>query len=231
MFEKEAKGLELLKSCRFIIPDVIYQGSDNGFSYLIMNYIDNSSGNMNWIKFGEYLAKMHLVTNETFGLDHDNYIGSLEQKNTISDTWFEFYTQQRLMHLTRIAYDKTLLGKKEISMMESICYQLADIIPKENPSLIHGDLWQGNLMSNLSGAPILIDPAIYYGHREMDLGMLQLFGQISTSTINSYNEFYPLEKGWQDRIPIHQLYPLLVHLILFGESYRSAIVSTLNSYN
>jgi fructosamine-3-kinase len=95
-------------------------------------------------------------------------------------------------------------------------------VPKEKPALLHGDLWSGNVISDEKGAPVWIDPAVYYGHREMDLAMMKLFGGFSEAVFSTYQEHFPLEANWQERIPYHQLYPLLVHLNLFGSSYYPA---------
>ena len=126
--------------------------------------------------------------------------------------------------------DQGLFEKKHCVWMEMLCQKLDEIIPKCNPSLIHGDLWSGNLLSNISGQPVLIDPSVYFGHPEMDWAMLGLFGNYPKLAMSSYQEINPLENGFNKRRDIHQLYPLLVHLILFGKGYLSGIISTLKKY-
>ncbi len=108
--------------------------------------------------------------------------------------------------------------------------QLDNLIPHEVPALIHGDLWSGNYLVDEVGNPVLIDPAVYYGHREMDLGMMHLFGGFASDMFDAYHREFPLEKGWQERIPIHQLYPLLVHVNLFGRGYVGQVESALRPF-
>ena len=231
MFEAEAKGLALLKKSDFIIPGIIAYGEHLDYSYLILDFIDTlSEQQMNWPLFGKNLAKMHQLSNDVFGLDYQNYIGSLEQKNNSAITWEEFYANQRILALSESAFNLGLLSNTEIKSAERLCAKLQDLLPKESPSLLHGDLWQGNLLCNKDSQPVLIDPAVYYGHREMDLAMLFLFGSIPNDSILEYELTYPLEKGWKKRMDIHQLYPLLVHLILFGESYFGSVNSILKKY-
>ena len=231
MFEAEAKGLALLKKSDFIIPGIIAYGEHLDYSYLILDFIDTlSEQQMNWPLFGKNLAKMHQLSNDVFGLDYQNYIGSLEQKNNSAITWEEFYANQRILALSESAFNLGLLSNTEIKSAERLCAKLQDLLPKESPSLLHGDLWQGNLLCNKDSQPVLIDPAVYYGHREMDLAMLFLFGSIPNDSILEYELIYPLEKGWKKRMDIHQLYPLLVHLILFGESYYGSVNSILKKY-
>ena len=136
----------------------------------------------------------------------------------------------RLQPLLKIFFEQNRLHKSDIRLFEKLYLELNKIIPKEAPALLHGDLWQGNIISDEYSEPTLIDPAVYYGHREMDLSMLLLFGSISEQTIETYNDIFPLEKNWEERTDIHQLYPLLVHLTLFGESYLKPIQGIVGKY-
>ena len=230
MFEKEAKGLDVLSKSNFKIPAVIGHGELENTSYLILEYIEPGR-NIDWELFGSKLAHLHLNSNVYFGLDHDNYIGSLEQKNTNKKTWVEFYEQMRIMPLVQRLFAFSLLDENEVRMAENLCKKLPDLLPVENPSLIHGDLWSGNLICDRQGEPVLIDPAIYYGFREMDLAMLNLFGSIPSSAIDAYQDVFPLYNGWKNRIEINQLYPLLVHLVLFGSSYYNSVINILRKYS
>ena len=229
MFEKEAKGLDILSNYNFKIPIVFGHGEIDEVPYLILEYIAPRR-NIDWSLFGSKLAYLHQNSNDYFGLDHDNYIGSLKQKNTNKKTWAEFYEQVRIMPLVRRSFDLSLLDKNEVRMAENFCKKLPDLLPVENPSLIHGDLWSGNLISDREGEPVLIDPAVYYGFREMDLAMLNLFGSVPSKSIEEYENVFPLCKGWEKRTDINQLYPLLVHLILFGNSYKNSVVQTVKKY-
>ena len=229
MFEKEAKGLDILSNYNFKIPIVFGHGEIDEVPYLILEYIAPRR-NIDWSLFGSKLAYLHQNSNDYFGLDHDNYIGSLKQKNTNKKTWAEFYEQVRIMPLVRRSFDLSLLDENEVRMAENFCKKLPDLLPVENPSLIHGDLWSGNLISDREGEPVLIDPAVYYGFREMDLAMLNLFGSVPSKSIEEYENVFPLCKGWEKRTDINQLYPLLVHLILFGNSYKNSVVQTVKKY-
>ena len=230
MFEKEKKGLELLAKSSFKIPNPIAFGTLENFDYLVLEYIQPGSS-INWEIFGFKLAQLHNITNSQFGLDHNNYIGSLEQNNNYKSTWEEFYSNFRLLPLTEKARDKQLILKSDVNKIEKLCLKLNELIPNTKPSLIHGDLWSGNLISDKNNEPVLIDPAVYYAHPEMDWAMLSLFGNYPTIAMEKYNEINPIEKDFEKRKEIHQLYPLLVHLILFGKGYYRSVMSIIEKFN
>lgn len=230
MFENEKKGLLKLNASGVQTPQVIFERSKDNLAFLALEYIPN--GNFgNWELFGEKLAILHMNKNEFFGLDYDNYIGSLRQVNKKENNWKGFYSNQRLLHLTKFAFDKELLSKTDSKKMEELCNKLDTYLPFAKPSLIHGDLWSGNLIFDGQGKPVFIDPAIYYGHPEMDWAMLSLFGSYPETAIKSYCNIIPLENNYFEREKIYQLYPLLVHLILFGRSYYRDISEILNFYS
>ena len=230
MFEKEKKGLELLTKSSFIIPKVFSSGNLKQLNYIVLEYIKPGK-DINWKKFGENLASLHQITNNEFGLDHNNYIGSIEQINSYEKNWFDFYANKRLILLMELARNKNLLNSKDCNKIERICNFLNDIIPNSVPSLIHGDLWTGNIMSSENSLPVLIDPAVYFGHPEIDWAMLDLFGNFPQISFDTYNEIKPLELGFQDRKDIYQLYPLLVHLVLFGSGYYSNVMRIVQKYS
>ncbi len=230
MFENEKKGLLKLNASGVQTPQVIFERSKDNLAFLALEYIPN--GNFgNWELFGERLAALHTNKNEFFGLDYDNYIGSLRQVNKKENNWKGFYSNQRLLHLTKFAFDKELLSKTDSKKMEELCNKLDTYLPFAKPSLIHGDLWSGNLIFDGQGKPVFIDPAIYYGHPEMDWAMLSLFGSYPETAMKSYCNIIPLENNYFEREKIYQLYPLLVHLILFGRSYYRDISGILNFYS
>ena len=230
MFENEKKGLLKLNASGVQTPQVIFERSKDNLAFLALEYIPN--GNFgNWELFGEKLAALHTNKNEFFGLDYDNYIGSLRQVNKKENNWKGFYSNQRLLHLTKFAFDKELLSKTDSKKMEELCNKLDTYLPFAKPSLIHGDLWSGNLIFDGQGKPVFIDPAIYYGHPEMDWAMLSLFGSYPETAIKSYCNIIPLENNYFEREKIYQLDPLLVHLILFGRSYYRDISEILNFYS
>ena len=230
MFEDEKLGLKLLSQSSFIIPEVLCVGETNKRSYIIMEYIKKDKP-LNWELFGRNLALLHKISNPLFGLDHDNYIGSLKQINSFKKNWIEFYSENRILHLSEIALNKGILNYESCKKIESINKKLDSMIPKKKPSLVHGDLWSGNLIANSNGDPALIDPAVYFGHPDVDWAMLHLFGSPPYKAIEAYNEIYPIDSNWKESLEIHQLYPLLVHLILFGKGYYGSVMEIAKKYN
>jgi len=225
MFQAEKMGLERLKcSNTFTIPEVIAVLEKKGQSFLLMEYIFQGTKTREfWSDFATNLATMHQNSSDKFGLDHNNYIGSLQQINNEKTTWAEFYTENRLLYMFDLAKTSGHLSSSDGKALLNLCNRLTEIFPEEVPALLHGDLWGGNYLIDDNGKACLIDPAVYYGHREMDLGMMQLFGGFDSKVFDYYNERYPLEKHWQERVPITQLYPLLVHVNLFGSGYVSQV--------
>lgn len=228
MFEAEAKGLTLLQSSKsFRIPAVKVIGHQNDVSYLIMEYLSPGKvADSFWADFAQKLAQLHSFTGAKFGLDHNNYIGSLQQFNKPTEDAYSFYIQQRLEPQFKWAQDKGFSFS-----LDSFYKNLKSEIPLESSALIHGDLWNGNYMVGDDGFPVLIDPAVAYAPREMDLAMMQLFGGFPHEVYDNYNTLFPLEKGWQDRISIWQLYYLLVHLNLFGGGYYSQVKRIVDRYS
>ena len=173
--DMEKKGLLKLNKSGVETPKIIFEGEKDSLAFLALEYIPNGNCG-NWELFGEKLAILHSNKNEFFGLDYDNYIGSLEQINKNEDDWKDFYSNQRILHLTKLAFNRELLSKTDLKQLEELCLKLDTYIPFTEPSLIHGDLWSGNLIFNSEGEPVFIDPAIYYGHPEMDWAMHSVFG-------------------------------------------------------
>lgn len=221
MFEQEAKGLNALRDDSLLsIPTVIQSGIESTQQYLLLEWIEEGHVKSGfWKTFGEGLAAQHKRSQLYFGWNGDNYIGSLKQINTAQKTWSEFYAVCRILPFIKRLFDDNLLDQKDVTNAASLCKKTDELFPREKPSLLHGDLWSGNFLVAKNGSPVLIDPAVYYGHREMDLGMTRLFGGFDYTFYEAYVNAYPLEKNWQQRLPLTQLYPLLVHAILFGGNY------------
>ena len=230
MFEKEKLGLELLAESPFLIPKVISVGQKNKKSYMILEYISKEKP-LNWELFGRNLAFLHKINKDTFGLNHDNYIGSIQQINKSKDNWIDFYLENRILYLIEKATNKGIMDYQSSKKIESLCKKIESIIPKKKSSLLHGDLWSGNLISDPEGNPALIDPAVYFGHSDVDWAMLHLFGNPPGHAIDSYSEIIPIDYNWKDSLEIHQLYPLLVHLILFGKGYYESVMKIINKYS
>ena len=225
MFEMEMEGLKHLKGASAIqVVEPIVSGTFNDSSFLLLEYVLTAPKQPRfWVEFGQQLASLHLSTQEAFGFSGHNYIGSLTQKNDPFDTWAEFFVECRLQPQIRLALSKNLLSKSDLSSFDRFYRELDGIFPSEPPSLLHGDLWNGNYMVGPQGNAVLIDPAVYYGHREMDISMTMLFGGFPPSFYDGYNNQWSLEPGWEERVDYCNLYSLLVHLNLFGSTYLSSI--------
>jgi len=232
MFQKEAKGLKILSDTNGIeIPEVIGVGESDDESFLILKFIDGGLKKTSfWEDFGQQLATLHKNTDEYFGLNHDNYIGSLEQFNNQHSSWSDFFREERLEKQVRLARNNGRIDKGIVVAFDRFYTKLDNIFPVEPSALLHGDLWGGNFMVNEVGSPVIIDPAVYYGNREMDLGMSQLFGGFDRQFYISYNKHYPLENGWEERLEYCNLYPLLVHVNLFGGGYIQSVKSILHKF-
>lgn len=181
MFETEMEGLKLLASTSTVnIPRAIETGEVDGISLLLMEFIESGAARKNSMyDFGRQLARLHTVTNRNFGLEYDNYIGSLKQFNQPMDNWPAFFAEQRLMPLMRMAFDKHLIQHSVVQRFEKLFVKMDSLFPIEKPALLHGDLWSGNYLISRAGETYLVDPAVYYGHREMDIAMTRLFGSFS----------------------------------------------------
>lgn len=233
MFRKEANGLNKLKNHSFItIPEVISNGIAEEQQYLLLQWMERGNPRNDCMeKFGADLAGMHQQQQSFFGFEEDNYIGSLQQQNTKHNSWPSFYTSCRILPLVKRLFDHGLFSKKEIDNAEFLCKKLKNLFPEESPSLLHGDLWSENYMVGPNGYAVMYDPAVYYGHREMDIGMTKLFGGFSQQFYDAYNATYPLQQGWKNRLPLTQLYPLLVHAFLFGGHYIHNVRQILETYS
>ncbi len=229
MFKAEANGLDELKRTNtFSIPEAITYGEVDEISYLLLQYVDCASGASDfWEVFGQQLATLHQIGEEYFGFEEDNYIGSLPQYNTKCQTASAFYIQQRLEPQFQLASKNGY----SFSKLDVFYKNIEGIIPQEPSSLIHGDLWSGNFMEDDKGAPCLIDPAVSYSPREMDIAMMHLFGGFDPQLFEAYHEIFPLQKRWKQRISLFQLYYLLVHLNLFGSSYYTSVKRIIESYS
>lgn len=225
MFEKESQNLELLRSTRTLhIPQTIAYFTHENLDFLVLENIESGSPHYEfWTDLGFGLAHLHKNKSESFGLHYDNFSGSLPQNNALSDNWIDFFIQHRLDPMLKRAVDNKKADIYLVEKFENLYRKLPEIFPVESPSLLHGDLWSGNIMSNEDGDPFVYDPAVYYGHREMDIAMSKLFGGFEAEFYDSYNDVYPLEQHWEQRVPICNLYPLLIHVNLFMGSYVQSI--------
>lgn len=232
MFEAEAKGLAFLaEHSSFEIPKPIATGETLDKQWIIMEIITSGAKKPDyWENFGRRMAEMHKRTNDTFGLSYDNYIGSLPQYNKPTAEWPEFFVEQRLKPQLEMAKSKSLASSEIVRLFEKVFSRAERYFPKEPPAALHGDLWTGNFMTTASGDATIFDPSVAFGHREMDIGMSKLFGSFDNKFYAAYNEVYPMEKGWEQRVNIANLYPLMAHVNIFGGSYTSQVMNILRKY-
>jgi fructosamine-3-kinase len=230
IFEKEVKGLDYLRKQKYLpVPQVFCQGTQDEMNYLLMEWIvEGKAGKNYWEEMAQGLAQLHGNKASKYGLEEDNYISILPQVNSESENWTEFFIENRLEKMLAIALSKKKIDLDFLKRFRTIYPKISSFFPDEKPSLVHGDLWSGNVLINDQGLPCLIDPAVYFGHREMDLAFSQLFGGFSPRFYKTYEELFPLAPGFVERSEIYNLYPLLVHLILFGESYYPAIAKVVD---
>jgi protein-ribulosamine 3-kinase len=230
-FLAELKGLKLLsKNKSLVIPECYGYGRIDGKSFLLMEFLEQDLPNKQfWEHLAQGLATQHKITEDYFGLDHSNYIGSLPQSNKKSKGWVEFFIKERLQKQAGLAHYNQLIDKSIMHQLDSFYQVLHDLIPECEPSLLHGDLWAGNVYSSVFG-PSVIDPAVYFGHSECDIAMSYLFGGFAEEFYDTYFEIRPLEIGFSDRREIYNLYPLFVHVNLFGTSYLPAIERILKRF-
>lgn len=232
MFEAEADGLKRLVAAGAIrVPEVIAFGEDQNVSYLLLEHIDGGlkSGAF-WKEFGIRLAALHRTTANAFGLEFDNYIGSLKQVNTPAADWPSFFIHQRLEPQLRLARDRKRVEAGMAFRFERLFAKLDRLFPVEPAALLHGDLWSGNFLCDADSQPVLIDPAVYCGHREMDIAMTRLFGGFDNGFYDAYNDAWPMERGWEERVDLCNLYPLLVHVNLFGGAYLAQVEAVLRRF-
>jgi len=233
MFIAEANGLQLLASTQSIcIPEIIGHHQGLAYQLLLLKFIDakSSPSKQFWATLGHQLAGLHRKSNPLFGLDHQNYIGSLKQYNSFKESWIDFFIEERINRQLKLVIDSGMADGALLRRFEKLYVLLPVIFPAENPSLLHGDLWSGNVLVNENGNPCLIDPAVYYGNREAELAYTHLFGGFEANFYSAYQERSPLHPGFTRRIDLYNIYPLLVHANLFGGSYLKQVISIVNSF-
>ncbi len=227
---KEANGLcELRKTKTIRIPEVIAVNDD----FLLLEYIETGIEKPDFSEnFGVMFAKMHKTKSDKFGFYEDNYLGKTFQKNTPCFTnWVEFYWENRLLYQLRLAEKRGYATKELIEVFNKLESKITSIITTdEKPTIIHGDLWSGNYMVDKQGNACIIDPAIYYGHREADLAMTRIFGGFDFDFYRAYEKEYPLEDGHKYREGIYEVYHIINHLNSFGTTYYGQTISLLKQY-
>jgi len=223
MFQLEVRALDYIRDTNTIsVPNVISYDD----KFIIMEFINQTIvKNDFWKKFAKNLADLHKVSNSFYGFENDNFIGSLHQCNKKNNDWSDFFINQRIIPQLQISS----LTSDYFKMFDKLFIKLDSILPKDTPSLLHGDLWSGNFLAQGNNV-FIIDPAIYFGNREMDIAMSKLFGGFDIEFYNKYNDCYLLEDGWEERVDLWNIYPLLVHYNLFGGSYLLQIRNILKYF-
>jgi len=232
MFAAEMAGLEEIRASNTLYsPKPITMGTSNNTAFLVLEYLNMEGHPIDDVQFGQQLAAMHQRTNRHFGWHQNNTIGSTAQENNISSNWIQFFQKHRLEYQFNLAAANGFTGKLQNhgeKLMADLELFFSNYHPK--PSLVHGDLWSGNYGSLKKGRPVIFDPALYYGDRETDMAMTELFGGFSKAFYAAYQEITPLDSGYQSRKTLYNLYHILNHLNLFGGSYlpqAEAMVNTL----
>lgn len=235
LFPAEAHGLEFLREAGALrVPEVLAVSSGRAGepAYLVLELLDPGRPARGFDeRLGRGLAALHRFGAPSFGLVRDNFIGSLPQRNRAHASWAEFYWRERLEPQLGRAVASGAATARLRSGLERLQSRLEQLVgPSEAPARLHGDLWSGNLHTDAAGAPCLIDPASYGGHREMDLAMMRLFGGFGERVFDAYHEAFPLAPGHAERVALYQLYPLLVHVNLFGGGYAQSVERSLARY-
>lgn len=235
-FEAEAEGLRALGASNsdVVIPEVQAVAAPSGDTpgYLVLDYIEPGAPDQSfWPRFGRSLATLHKMEGEAYGFHIDNFIGRLPQFNDPVEPWPEFFAARRLDPQRRVAEQGGRWRSNWNKPYDRLVARLPEILPSDPPkSVLHGDLWSGNFLVTSDGRAALVDPATYYGHRETDLAMAELFGGFERAFYDAYRESWPLEEGYRERREIYQLYHLINHLNHFGSSYSGSVERILVHY-
>ena len=233
MLEAEAEGLRELDTANAIrVPEVRGVGATDNDAYLAIEWIEfDRPTSETERKFGRQLAAMHRHCKERFGWHRDNTIGLTPQHNQWFDNWVEFFREQRLGFQLRLA-SKNGFGVELQSTGKNLSENLSQVFRDHEPSasLLHGDLWGGNWAAT-KGEPVIFDPAVYYGDRESDIAMTQLFGGFGRKFYSAYQDSWPMEAGYEDRLKLYQLYHVLNHLNLFGSAYLGRAMQLIRDLN
>jgi fructosamine-3-kinase len=225
LFLREADGLRALRAAgtELAIPDVVFASAPEPErpALILMEYLQTDKGAADDEALGHGLATLHRRCRDDFGFDVPSYCGTTRQDNTRSASWPDFYARMRVLPLLRSLERERGVSVSEVRVFERVVERLPSLLaPEPAASLIHGDLWSGNVMATPAG-PALVDPACAYADREMEFGITTLFGGFSQRFFAAYQEAWPLAPGWRDRNPLYQLYHLLNHALLFGGGYGS----------
>jgi fructosamine-3-kinase len=233
-FQSEAAGLELLGKTNAVkVPNVYYvmEAEDGAYGLLLLEWIEGEKTEQTAVLLGQAVATLHQCYSQHFGLAEDNYIGWLPQKNGLYENWIDYFTECRLLPQIQLAQQKGRMPTSRRNKLEKLLVSLERWLPQKcHPSLLHGDLWGGNWIVGAKGIPYLIDPSVFYGHYEFEIAFTELFGGFPNQFYAAYNEIQPLSPEYKERKELYQLFYLLVHLNLFGETYGYSVDRILQKY-
>jgi fructosamine-3-kinase len=228
MFAQEADGLQALRTTDGPrVPAVYLHGPD---FLLLEDLAPRQHSREYWDTLGRQLAALHNHTQAQFGFAHDNYIGSTTQLNGWTADGYAFFAERRLLFQARLALKNGYFSIQEMQGIDRLAGRLRELVPVQPASLLHGDLWSGNAITDGEGNPAIIDPAAHFGWAEAELGMTTLFGGFHPRFYQAYEEVRKLEPGWHERLDLYNLYHLLNHLNLFGEGYYSPVMAVIRRY-
>ncbi len=232
MFEAEQKGLQALRHRSSLLVPMSYGTFTlNRYAFLLLEYFPHQPATaLYWERFGIGLAELHRNSADRYGFEEDNFIGSLPQSNRWHTTFVDFFIHERLLPQIQRAQQEQRLTASHQRQFDHLFAQLPHLLPEESPALLHGDLWSGNCFATTNSGAVIVDPAVYYGHREAELAFTLLFGGFHDRFYQSYHSHFPLLPDWRQRVDLYNLYPLLVHLNLFGSSYLPDIERILRRY-
>ena len=226
MFEAEVRGLQALASSKTLkVPQPLCFGDDQTQSYIVMEYLD-MGGRADQTVLGEQLAAMHKITDEQFGWQFDNTIGATFQPNKQNENWLDFWREQRLGFQLQLAAQNGYGGELQ-SLGDKLLVDMPVLFVGRDiaPSMLHGDLWGGNVAGLSDGTPVIFDPAFYYGDREADLAMTYVFGGFGPDFYASYQAAYPLDEGFEVRKTFYNIYHIVNHLNMFGDGYHGQAIN------
>jgi fructosamine-3-kinase len=230
-FTTEATGLSWLRAAEAVRVPTVLAVSDDAPCHLVLEWIDVGAPRTSTERdLGACLARLHRAGAPAFGREDRRSTGSRGLPNEPCETWPEFYATNRLFPLARLAREARALGPSTIADLERLADRLEQFGTGEPPARLHGDLWGGNRLVDAEGRSWLIDPAAHGGHREFDLAMMRLFGGFGSECFAAYAEAYPLEAGWESRVALHQIAPLVVHAIKFGGGYVGSATAAIAEY-
>ena len=234
-FTAEADGLRSLERSKSgpSVPRVLGISTECNPQFLLLEYIESSSPKVGFAsRFGQALAEMHKETQDLYGLDYDNFIGKTIQKNNLESDGLVFFREHRIRFQKELAKKTRGLPKSIEKRLDLFCEKLETLLDLKNekPALLHGDLWSGNYFASHDQVPYIFDPAVYFGLREADLAMTEMFGRLSEEFYSAYHEVFPTEPGYTERKDIYNLYHLLNHYNLFGGSYLEQADQTVRSF-